>query len=139
MWDLSSLTRDWTWVPCIPRRIRNHWTTTEVPVKNIFEKVGKFGTEEIKQLIKDITELSKTIDDKDKYIDFLIGKIKNISNNSISTEIARNIAKELMSTLGLEKSIINLWYEKKIANFCVSVLNNIIIKRNRIVYPGTMW
>ena len=91
-------------------------------------------TEEIKQLIKDITELGKTIDDKDKYIDFLIGKIKNISNNSISTEIARNIAKELMSTLGLEKSIINLWYEKKIANFCVSVLNNIIIKRNRIVY-----
>ena len=30
-------------------------------------------TEEIKQLIKDITELGKTIDDKDKYIDFLIG------------------------------------------------------------------
>lgn len=90
--------------------------------------------EEIKQLIKDITELGKAIDDKDKYIDFLIEKIKKISNNSISTEIARNIAEELMPTLGSEKSIINLWYEKKIANFCVSVLNNIIIKRNRIVY-----
>lgn len=91
-------------------------------------------SEEIKQLIKDITELGKAIDDKDKYIDFLIEKIKKISNNSISTEIARNIAEELMPTLGSEKSIINLWYEKKIANFCVSVLNNIIIKRNRIVY-----
>ena len=27
MWDLSSLTRDWTGVPCIARRILNHWTT----------------------------------------------------------------------------------------------------------------
>ena len=27
MWDLSSLTRDWTCVPCIARQILNHWTT----------------------------------------------------------------------------------------------------------------
>lgn len=91
-------------------------------------------SEEIKQLIKDITELDKAIDDKDKYIDFLIEKIKKCSNNSISTEIARNIVEELIPTLGLEKRIINLWYEKKLTNFCVSVLNNIIIKRNRVVY-----
>ena len=27
MWNLSSLTRDWTCVPCIARQILNHWTT----------------------------------------------------------------------------------------------------------------
>ena len=27
MWDLSSLTRDWTHVPCIARWILHHWTT----------------------------------------------------------------------------------------------------------------
>ena len=32
MWDLSSLTRDWTRVPCIGRWILNHWTTREVPL-----------------------------------------------------------------------------------------------------------
>ena len=31
MWDLNSLTRDWTHVPCIRRQILNHWTTREVP------------------------------------------------------------------------------------------------------------
>ena len=31
MWDLSSLTRDWTLTPCIGRWIPNHWTTWEVP------------------------------------------------------------------------------------------------------------
>ena len=30
MWDLSSLTRDWTRTPCIGRQILNHWTTREV-------------------------------------------------------------------------------------------------------------
>ena len=30
MWDLSSLTRDRTHVPCIARRILYHWTTREV-------------------------------------------------------------------------------------------------------------
>ena len=30
MWDLSSLIRDRTCVPCIRRRILNHWTTREV-------------------------------------------------------------------------------------------------------------
>ena len=32
MWDLSSLTRDQTHVPCIARQIPNHWTPREVPV-----------------------------------------------------------------------------------------------------------
>ena len=29
IWDLGSLTRDWTLVPCIRRQILNHWTTRE--------------------------------------------------------------------------------------------------------------
>ena len=29
--DLSSLTWDWTWVPCVGRQILNHWATREVP------------------------------------------------------------------------------------------------------------
>ena len=32
-WDLRSLTRDGTCVPCIGRRILNHWTTREVPTQ----------------------------------------------------------------------------------------------------------
>ena len=31
MWDMSSLTSDWTHIPCIARQILNHWTTREVP------------------------------------------------------------------------------------------------------------
>ena len=31
MWDLSSPTRDRTGIPCIARRILNHWTTRKVP------------------------------------------------------------------------------------------------------------
>ena len=31
MWDLSSLTRAQTQVPCIARKILNHWTTRKVP------------------------------------------------------------------------------------------------------------
>ena len=31
MWDLSSLTRDQTLIPCIGRWILNRWTTREVP------------------------------------------------------------------------------------------------------------
>ena len=31
MWDLSSLTRDRTHVPCTVRRILYHWTAREVP------------------------------------------------------------------------------------------------------------
>ena len=30
-WDLSSLTRHWTRIPCIRRWILNHWNTREVP------------------------------------------------------------------------------------------------------------
>ena len=36
MWDLSSLTRDGTRVPCIVRRILYHWTTGEVPTPLLF-------------------------------------------------------------------------------------------------------
>ena len=32
MWDLSSPTRDWTYVPCIGKQILNHWTTRDVPL-----------------------------------------------------------------------------------------------------------
>ena len=32
MWDLSSLTRNWTCIPCIRRQVLNHWTTREVPL-----------------------------------------------------------------------------------------------------------
>ena len=39
MWDLSSPTRDRTHVPCIGRRILNHWTTRKVPRK----PVGSLG------------------------------------------------------------------------------------------------
>ena len=31
VWDLSSLARDQTHVPCIGRQILNHWATREVP------------------------------------------------------------------------------------------------------------
>ena len=31
MWDLSSLTRDQTHIPCIARQLLNDWTTREVP------------------------------------------------------------------------------------------------------------
>ena len=31
-WDLTSLTRDLTHVPCIGKQILNHWTTKEVLV-----------------------------------------------------------------------------------------------------------
>ena len=30
MWDLSPLTRDQTYIPCIGRQILKHWTTREV-------------------------------------------------------------------------------------------------------------
>ena len=32
MWNLSSPTKDWTWVPCIGRQILNHWTTRGIPI-----------------------------------------------------------------------------------------------------------
>ena len=36
MWDLSSETKDWTWVPCIARQILNQWTTRESPLGYCF-------------------------------------------------------------------------------------------------------
>ena len=38
MWDLSSLTRGQTHVPCIRRQILNHWTTREAPEGKLFGK-----------------------------------------------------------------------------------------------------
>ena len=38
MWDPSSLTRDWTCIPCIGRQTFNHWTTRGVSLT--FEKVS---------------------------------------------------------------------------------------------------
>ena len=35
MWDLSSLTRDRTHIPCIVRQILYHWTIREVPGRRI--------------------------------------------------------------------------------------------------------
>ena len=32
MWDLSSRARDQTHIPCVGRRILNHWATREVPL-----------------------------------------------------------------------------------------------------------
>ena len=37
MWDLSSPTRDQIRVPCIGRRILNHWTTREVLYEDCFD------------------------------------------------------------------------------------------------------
>ena len=36
MWDLNSLTRDWTCMPCIRRQSSNYWTTWEVPIMTPF-------------------------------------------------------------------------------------------------------
>ena len=41
MWDLSSLTRDGTRIPCIGRWSLNHWTAREVPAQ-LF--IGSFYT-----------------------------------------------------------------------------------------------
>ena len=40
MWDLSSLTRDRTHVPCTARWILNHWTTRKVLECDLFLEVG---------------------------------------------------------------------------------------------------
>ena len=36
MWNLSSLTRDGTYVPCIGRQILNHWINREVLQMSLF-------------------------------------------------------------------------------------------------------
>ena len=49
MWDLSSLTRDQTQVPCFGRQILNHCTTREVPMQilncSIWDLVPRPGIE----------------------------------------------------------------------------------------------
>ena len=44
MWDLSSPTRARTCLPCIGRRILNHWTTREVPVQYLYFKPRMSGS-----------------------------------------------------------------------------------------------
>ena len=44
MWDLNSLTRDQTCVPCIGRQILNHWTTREVKRSETLSHVWLFVT-----------------------------------------------------------------------------------------------
>ena len=43
MWDLSSLTRDQTHVPCVAGQILNHWTTREVPWSGFHVYLFIFG------------------------------------------------------------------------------------------------
>ena len=43
MWDLSSLTGDWSHVPCIARWILHPWTTREVPRPSFVEVKGLTG------------------------------------------------------------------------------------------------
>ena len=40
MWDLSSPTRDETWVPCIGRQILNHWTTRKSLFSSYIDYTG---------------------------------------------------------------------------------------------------
>ena len=40
LWDLSSLTKDQTHIPCIARQVLNHWTMREVPEINPFWSWG---------------------------------------------------------------------------------------------------
>ena len=35
MWDLSSMIRDWTCIPCVGERNLNHWAIREVPRKTL--------------------------------------------------------------------------------------------------------
>ena len=37
LWDLSSLTRDRTHVPCVERQILSHWTTREISEKSFIK------------------------------------------------------------------------------------------------------
>ena len=43
MWGLSSLTRDWTHVPCVGRQILIHCTTREVPKTKLSDSLGAWG------------------------------------------------------------------------------------------------
>ena len=43
MWDLSTMTRDRTLVPCIGGRILNHWTTREVPCSVLISTLSGHG------------------------------------------------------------------------------------------------
>ena len=53
MWDLSFLTRDQIYTPCVGRRSLNHWTVREVLKHCIFKKIFtiKIISEEMIMLI----------------------------------------------------------------------------------------
>ena len=43
MWDLGSLTRDWTCTPTLKGEVLNHWTTREVPQIKTFNTYSHLG------------------------------------------------------------------------------------------------
>ena len=53
MWDLGSLTRDWTHVPCISRQILNPWITREVPSLWYFIMASLGNEYAVTQLVSD--------------------------------------------------------------------------------------
>ena len=85
--------------------------------------------------MNDIVEIANHIGDNDKCLEILTETVMSYSDNKITIEVTRNIATGLIKDLTLttkEKFIVQ-WYEKKINNFYISILNNIIIRRNRII------
>ena len=48
-WDLGSLIRDRTHIPCVGRQILNHWTTREVPA-TVFNNIIPLRSSLIAQL-----------------------------------------------------------------------------------------
>ena len=40
IWFLSSLTKDWTYIPCMARWIPNYWTTREGPIHTLLIEVA---------------------------------------------------------------------------------------------------
>ena len=62
LWDLSSPTRDRTHVPCIGRRILNHWTTREVPLIRLLRAM-LYARRKWSDMFKDI--LAKKMGAKD--------------------------------------------------------------------------
>lgn len=101
----------------------------------------RLAKDHFEQLIKDVIVIANAIDDNDKCLDILSEDIISYSGDNISREIARKIAEGLIENLTstAKDSYIAMWYEKKIINFYIIVLNNIIIRRNRIIDHECFW
>ena len=50
VWDLGSLTRDWTHTPCIGRRSLKHWAAREVPVMSGLNSVSSLEANSVSRL-----------------------------------------------------------------------------------------